>query len=253
MRPRLLLVPGFSELEWSIRPQLEEWAEVASFDLPGIGVEPPPPGGIATMTRADVAARGLAEVDKRGWESFFLLADGWGIGSAAVIVARRPSSIAGVALGHAVLAYRTGGDQPSVNPATYAAMSQLIAQDSPSFVRYGISQLTQGGYDDQLADQMVQRFQASDAHGDVLSQVWERMLETEISVVEALELIEGPMVLAKHEGCLLFTPEGFEEVAAAFPDAGTLSLDKTPCASEEFAVAIREAVLAPSDEGRIKS
>ena len=29
-RPRLLLIPASSELEWVIRPQLEEWAEVVA-------------------------------------------------------------------------------------------------------------------------------------------------------------------------------------------------------------------------------
>jgi hypothetical protein len=33
-RPRLLLVPLITELEWVIRPRLEEWAEVATFDVP---------------------------------------------------------------------------------------------------------------------------------------------------------------------------------------------------------------------------
>ena len=37
VRPRLLLVPSFTELEWGIRPELEEWAEVVSFDCPGVG------------------------------------------------------------------------------------------------------------------------------------------------------------------------------------------------------------------------
>ena len=37
-RPRLLLVPLLTELEWDpIRAQLEEWADVASYDLPGVG------------------------------------------------------------------------------------------------------------------------------------------------------------------------------------------------------------------------
>src|SRR5947199_229500 len=35
-RPRLLLIPSFTELEWTIRPALEEWADVASFDTPGV-------------------------------------------------------------------------------------------------------------------------------------------------------------------------------------------------------------------------
>jgi hypothetical protein len=37
-RPRLLLVPEFTEVEWTqIRPQLDEWADVASYDPPGVG------------------------------------------------------------------------------------------------------------------------------------------------------------------------------------------------------------------------
>ena len=55
-RSRLLLVPSFTELEWEpIRPQLEEWAEVASFDLPGVGNEP----GAERLDREIVVNRGL--------------------------------------------------------------------------------------------------------------------------------------------------------------------------------------------------
>jgi hypothetical protein len=39
-RPRLLLVPSFTELEGGILPLLEEWAEVATFDMPGVGEQP---------------------------------------------------------------------------------------------------------------------------------------------------------------------------------------------------------------------
>jgi hypothetical protein len=42
LRPRLLLVPEFTELEWVIRPKLAEWAEVATYDPPGVGGEPIP-------------------------------------------------------------------------------------------------------------------------------------------------------------------------------------------------------------------
>ena len=41
---RILLVPSLTELEWPIRPLIEEWAEVASFDAPGVGDEPPAEG-----------------------------------------------------------------------------------------------------------------------------------------------------------------------------------------------------------------
>jgi hypothetical protein len=54
-RPRLLLVPEFSEVEWHpIRGRLEEWADVASYDPPGVGDEPP----AETFDRAAIVRRG---------------------------------------------------------------------------------------------------------------------------------------------------------------------------------------------------
>src|SRR5437899_4376557 len=55
-RPRILLVPNLTELEWLIKPQLEEWAEVASFDAPGVGAEPRPD----TLNREAIIRRALA-------------------------------------------------------------------------------------------------------------------------------------------------------------------------------------------------
>jgi hypothetical protein len=50
-RPRILLVPTVTELEWRIAPLLSEWAEVATYDVPGVGQEPPvepmDPGAVA--------------------------------------------------------------------------------------------------------------------------------------------------------------------------------------------------------------
>jgi hypothetical protein len=51
-RARLLLVPSFTELEWGIQPELEEWAETDSFDMPGVGKEPLPEGLEPDATRA---------------------------------------------------------------------------------------------------------------------------------------------------------------------------------------------------------
>jgi hypothetical protein len=71
-RPRLLLVPLITELEWVIRPRLEEWAEVATFDLPGVGDEP----AVEPLDRQAVIDRALAELDRRGWDSYVLVCDG---------------------------------------------------------------------------------------------------------------------------------------------------------------------------------
>jgi hypothetical protein len=61
-RPRLLLIPGISELEWVIRPKLEEWAEVAAFDAPGVGDEPP----ADTYDSSALAERSAAKIDRLG-------------------------------------------------------------------------------------------------------------------------------------------------------------------------------------------
>ena len=46
-RPRLLLIPASSELEWVIRPQLEEWAEVLDFNDGRLGLS----GAIGNRSR----------------------------------------------------------------------------------------------------------------------------------------------------------------------------------------------------------
>jgi pimeloyl-ACP methyl ester carboxylesterase len=99
MKPCLLLVPEFTEVEWRIRPQLEQWATVRSFDPPGIGAEPP----AKRFSREAIIRRGLDELDDWGCERAFVVADGWGIPTAAGIAARRRELVAGMALGHAKL------------------------------------------------------------------------------------------------------------------------------------------------------
>jgi pimeloyl-ACP methyl ester carboxylesterase len=111
-RPRLLLVPEFTELEWgNIHRALSEWAEVATYDPPGVGAEPIAQEDIEAIRRRDQsihdlsARRGLEEVDRRGWDRFFVVADAWGNAVAARIALDRPSAVQGMALGHASLSF----------------------------------------------------------------------------------------------------------------------------------------------------
>src|SRR3954447_13411122 len=125
MQARLLLVPAFSELQWTIKPMLEQWAEVASFDPPGVGDEPVPEGlelhpdmplearrSALTEWRRVSAVRGLEEVDRLGWERFFVVADGEGIPTGLRIAAGRLDGVMGLALGHAALSRSTEGERP---------------------------------------------------------------------------------------------------------------------------------------------
>jgi hypothetical protein len=59
-------------------------------------------------------------------------------------------------------------------------------------------------------------------------------------VGEMLATLDKPVLLAKHDGCLVFTPEGYEDALAAFPAAHNASVQKNSSASDEFAAALRD-------------
>src|SRR5436190_11300881 len=100
--PSLLLVPEFTEIQWTIRSSLDAWAEVASYDPPGVGDE----RARTPLTRGAIVDRGLEEVRSREWEGFFVVADGWAIAPAVRIAARARDRVHGLALGHARLSDR---------------------------------------------------------------------------------------------------------------------------------------------------
>jgi pimeloyl-ACP methyl ester carboxylesterase len=234
-RPRLLLVSEFTELEWAIKPLLEEWADVVSFDLPGIGDEPLPLGvsDVGELNRQLVVERGLAKLDEAGWKSFVLVADGWGIATAVGIATRHRDSVAAMALGHARLSSARDGERAPINAEVYEAFTQLVKQDAPSFVRYGIAQVTKGGVDEERAQQIIDRIPT-----EFMIDGWAALTADEPFGAELLRL-DCPLLLAKHEGCLMSTDEGFEDAVAALPRAETAAFDDPPAASPGFAEALR--------------
>ncbi|HKH22661.1 MAG TPA: hypothetical protein VKA88_03490, partial [Solirubrobacterales bacterium] len=129
----------FTEVEWTIAPQIAEWAEVATFDAPGVGDEPMPGDDPAALDRGMVVQRALQEVEKRGWDSYFVVGDAWGTATAVRVAIARPEPVLGVALGHATLSYEREGQRPPVSKEVTAAMTQLLRSDYDSFVRYGMT------------------------------------------------------------------------------------------------------------------
>jgi hypothetical protein len=226
--PRLFLVPQWTDVEWTIRPRLEEWAEVASYD-PARAAERGP------VTRESLVELGLEQLDALGWDSFFIAADTFGTGTAMRIVRTRRDDVRGVALGHACASWDMEGERAPVRKELWEAMAQLMHQDLDSFVRYGITQLTQGSFDEDVSRQMVERVPT-----EHLEAVWTLIREHPEPIGELLAETERPLLLAKHDGCLMFTDEGFDDLRAAFPDACTMTVAKAPCADEEFARALRE-------------
>jgi hypothetical protein len=238
-RPRLLLIPEFTELEWElIAPRLRQWGEVASFDPPGVGEEPP----AEKLDSHVVAGRALEELDRRGWDECFVVSDSWGIPSAARVAIARPRTVVGMALGHVKLSFRRDGERAPVNGSIYDAMVGLIRTDHEAFVRHGIAQSTGGSIGEDLAQRMIARVSLV-----VLMSRWEAITGEDEEIGALLSRVDCPLLFAKHLGCLGSTEEGFDDAAAAFPDARTVAVEDAPMSSEGFADAMRtfcEDVLA---------
>lgn len=224
---RLFLVPTWTQLEWAIRPQLDAWAEVASYD-------PIQPSDTEQISRDSFVDRGLEKLERLRWDDFFVVGDTFGTATATRIAHASRGSVRGIALGHACLSWDMEGSRAPVKQELWAAMAELMRRDSASFIRHGLTQLTLGSYDEDLAQRMVERVPSECMHA-----AWTSIGEHREPIGELLREIDRPLLLAKHEGCLVFTDEGFEDVSAAFPGARTMAADKPPSADAGFAEALR--------------
>jgi pimeloyl-ACP methyl ester carboxylesterase len=238
-RPRLLLVPQVCALDWQIAPRLAEWAEVATYDAPGVGDEP----GAGEIEREAIARRGLEELDRLGWERCVLVADEFGVPTALLLARIRPAVVTGLALGHACLTHDVEGDRPPVSEGVLDLMVHTAQTDHRTWARH-LTQVTQGAYDDDLVERYIERVppEIAAAFGRVMQQGDQSMRET----LDQLAARGVPMLFAQHDGCIMFTPEGYADAVAAFPDAHTVSTPEKPSASPAFADALRSFCLAPA-------
>jgi uroporphyrinogen-III synthase len=143
-----------------------------------------------------------------------------------------------VVLGHARLSNSTEGDRPPINGEVVAAFGQLVQQDYSAFIRHGLVQVTHGSIGDELAERLLEIVPP-----ELAAQAWELAYQPD-DMVAQLRDIDRPFMLADHAGCLVMTPEGFEDAVAAFPQAQTVSTADAPSVSEEFADALREFCLS---------
>jgi hypothetical protein len=229
-RPRLLLVPNLTEVEWVNRPHLERWADVASYDAPGIGDEPP----VDKFDSRAIGRRGLDELERRGWDRCVVVADEFGVTSALRLTEQAPEVVQAMVIGHARMSNSTQGERPAVNREVHAACSSLIRNDPRSFLhqmfRMTQGELMQGGYTNKLVDEYRRRVPIA-----LLLPFWESRLQEGEEIEELLRGLDVPMLLAEHRGCLMYTREGFEDAVAALPRAQSASFDDKPSTSPEFA------------------
>jgi pimeloyl-ACP methyl ester carboxylesterase len=234
-------VPEFTELEWTIVPQLTEWAEVATYDPPGVGQEALRDEDVDAVRRGErrvrelFVRRGLEEIERRGWDRFFVVGDAWGTASAVRIALECHDRLQGMALGHASLTYDMEGEHAAINREIWAAMRQLLRQDHREFIRYGIVQATQGSVDEDVAKRMLDRF----PDRELIEFVWDALASEHEPIGEMVGQLDCPLLLAQHVGCLGFTEVGFEDAVAAFPDARVVRVPESPGSSTEFARALR--------------
>jgi hypothetical protein len=206
---------------------VEEWAEVASFDMPGVADEPP----ADRAGRPALVARGVQELDRLGWERCVIAGDELGVFSAVPVAVERPELVAGLALGHACL--NLGPD--SLNEQVFAAFWSLAEKDYRTYVRH-LTQLTQDAYDEETADEYMRRIpqQVTLDYIPAVSGVADEELEP------ALRELGLPLLLAEHEGCIAWTAEGYRRAVAAFPEAMTASTPEKCSVSPAFDEALRE-------------
>jgi pimeloyl-ACP methyl ester carboxylesterase len=231
---RLLLVPQLTELEWRIKPLLEEWAEVASYDAPGVGDEPQ----TEPLTPDAVARRGLEEIERQGWDRCVVVSDEFGGAAAARLASLRPEAVEAMALGHAALSHSIGTERAALNREVLAALDQLARHDPRTYVRQ-VFKMTggeeaRGGYGEELVEIYLERVPV-----DVLTDAVLMQAQAGEHIEDCLRCVEVPMLLAQHKGCLLFTAEGFGDAVAAFPHARVEAVEEKPSASPEFAQALR--------------
>ncbi len=228
-RPRLLLVPTATEVEWRIKPLLEEWAEVASFDIPDIGGTPSNPSAQA------IVEAGLAEIDARDWPSCVVVGDEVGAAQAVRLAAARPDVVGGLALGHPSLSLSGDGPRAPLNPEVRDALLRVGRSDFRSYVR-ALTQVTQQGYGEDFADEFTERVSQ-----DGLDAYMQRLLgpEGNEDLGPLLRSVTAPVLLVEHENCLMWTHEGFEAATAALPDAETANLAVKPSVSPDFAELLR--------------
>jgi pimeloyl-ACP methyl ester carboxylesterase len=233
-RPRILLVPSLTEVEWKIKPELEEWADVISFDAPGVGGDPTEP--VRGSLAAGIVARGLEEVDRRGWERFVLVGDEVGAAQAIRLAGTRPQAIQALALGHPARSMSSQGPAAPINQEIVTAVVQLARTDFRSYVR-ALTHLTQNAYDDEQADRYMQRVRQSEVE-TYLPELFGAEAEEGLSPI--LSSLRMPILLVEHRGCLMWTRDGWDEVVALLPQARTESMLLKPSASPEFAELLRE-------------
>jgi hypothetical protein len=126
------------------------------------------------------------------------------------------------------------GERAPLRGEVWDVLRQLVAQGREKLSGFAIAQFTRDGYDEDLAAKMVDRIPTP-----VLTKMLDEGPKVSYDLEALLRPLKRPVLFGKHEDCLLFTDEGFEDAAEAFPKARTCSMPKVCAASPVFAMELQ--------------
>jgi hypothetical protein len=158
--------------------------------------------------------------------------DEFGSVTAIHIAAQRPDAVAGLALGHGCVEMVRDGPRRTLNKEVMKTFASMVRLDYRTYVRH-LTQVTKGAYDDALADLYLERVPQETA------EAYMGFARDAGALTPMIRALDVPLLLARHEGCLGWTDEGWEDAVAAFPDAMTTGSELKPSVSPDFADALR--------------
>jgi hypothetical protein len=218
MKARVLYVPLFIAAEADrFAAVVADWAEVASFDVP----------------EQEAVEAAHARLDEIGWDECTLVVDGYAQGLGVEIALHDPIRFGAVAVGHAALRFSTQPPRPALHPDVVAAATHLLENDHMAFWR-AVTQLTQGG----MPDAWVERWAAS-VPKERARATFSGLIDSQAPAAEPLAAFDGPLLLAQHKDCILWTDEGFEDAVAALPEARVVRCREIPVFDPTFGEALR--------------
>jgi hypothetical protein len=219
VKARVLYVPLFIAAESDrFAEGVADWAEVASFDVPA-------------EHALDAAHTRLEEL---GWDECTLVVDGYAQVLGIDIALHEPGRFRAVAVGHAAPRYTAQPPRPTLHPDVVAAAGTLLESDYMAFWR-AVTQITQGG----MPDAWVERWAAS-VPKERAREFFSGIVEAEPAACERLADFDGPLLLAQHVDCVLWTAEGFDDAVAALPKARVIRCKEIPVFDAAFGEALRE-------------
>jgi pimeloyl-ACP methyl ester carboxylesterase len=219
MKARILYVPIFLAAESErFAATVDDWAVVESFDVPD----------------GRQAEGAIERLDALGWADCLVVADSQAQRLAVEVALIHPDRVRGVALSHAVARYRVSQPRAALHPEVLEAVGRLLETDYMAFWR-AVTQLTQGG----MPDAWVERWAAA-VPPERVKRLFHALVETEPPLAERLVDFDGPVLLAGHRNCVLWTPEGFEDAVAALPASRAIRCDDIPVFDPSFGAALKE-------------